>query len=140
MGKNTHAVETCNACETVALKMAPGDSVDCEECGRTLVRENGEIPNEIHAVSGPVETAPIYAKRDDRMEEEGMETVQASIRNPVGKIPRGSLQKAQELVNSLSEELFLAPGGEVQVGELVYVPRDENEGEIVELRETEFGL
>jgi len=48
MGENTHPVEDCNNCENIALRLAPGNSVECEECGRTLVREDGEIPNEIH--------------------------------------------------------------------------------------------
>lgn len=41
------SIEDCGNCETLALRMAPGESVDCEDCGRTLVREDGEIPNEI---------------------------------------------------------------------------------------------
>lgn len=49
MGQNTPRVEDCGNCQNVALKMAPGEEIECEDCGRILVREyNEEPPNEIY--------------------------------------------------------------------------------------------
>lgn len=80
------------------------------------------------------ETATIDALRDDRMADSGMETVQASIVNPAGKLPRGALQAAQEFVNE--QNFALRDGQRTRAGEIEYEPRtDSDDGEIVAIRE-----
>lgn len=78
------------------------------------------------------ETAIITVERDDRMIDHDMNTIQASIINPVGKLPKGALEQVQKEVQSEYDELTLENGERREVGEIKYDPS--KDGDIIDIR------
>lgn len=47
MVRQNHADENCGRCESIALKIAPGESVECSDCG-TRISRDAEEPYLVH--------------------------------------------------------------------------------------------
>ncbi len=78
------------------------------------------------------ETASITVERDDRMNNHDMNVVQASIINPVGKLPKDALEQVQKEVQSIYDESDLKNGEKREVGEIKYEPS--KDGEIIDIQ------
>jgi len=78
------------------------------------------------------ETAPITVERDDRMKDQDANVIQASIINPVGKLPDGTFERVQEEVQSMYDESDLRNGEKREVGEIKY--ESSKDGEIIDIQ------
>lgn len=76
------------------------------------------------------EIAQIAVGRDDRMTDHDMNALQASIVNPAGKLPKGSLERVQEAAEERYSAAELRNGEKRLVGVIEY----EDGGDIVGIR------
>lgn len=78
------------------------------------------------------EIATITVERDDRMGDQDMNVIQASIINPMGKLPEGAFERVQEEVRSRYDKADLKDGERREVGEIEYEPS--KDGDVIDIR------